>query len=500
MTRQELIDKLAAIVGKEDVFGSRRDLLVYEYDSTPETYQPDVVAFPSNAAETAAIMKLAHGEGIPVVPRGAGTNLSGGALALKGGIVLGMTRMNRVLEIDTANERAVVQPGVVNLELQNLLAPFGYLYAPDPASQKVSTMGGNVGENSGGPHCLKYGVTTNHVYGLEVVLPNGEVIHTGGAVEDCPGYDLTGLLVGSEGTLGVVTSMTLRLMRVPEAVKTMLAIFDTLEDAGNAVSDIIAAGIIPATLEIMDKPVVGAVEASTGAGYPLDAEAVLIIELDGLKDGQERQAGRIVELCRKNRVRDVRVAQSEAERNVLWAGRRGAFGAIARISPSYSVQDGTVPRTRLAETLRKVVEIADRHRIRVGNVAHAGDGNLHPLIMFDPKDQEETERVHQAGKEILRLCVEMGGTLTGEHGIGIEKQDSMRLLFSDSELKAMALIKRAFDPQNMLNPGKILPREADPTPSPSPSQGRECSPPPHGGEGVGGVGSDPPHSAEEVRP
>ena len=458
MLKQGLIDELARIVGKEDVFASRRDLLVYEYDSTPEVFEPEVVVFPSNAAEAAAVVKLAIREGLTVVPRGAGTNLSGGSLALKGGIVLGMARMNRVLEIDTANERAVVEPGVVNLDLQNLLAPMGYLYAPDPASQKVSTMGGNIGENSGGPHCLKYGVTTNHVYGLEVVLPSGEIVHTGGPVEDNPGYDLTGLLVASEGTLGIVTAMTLRLMRVPESIKTMLAIFETLEDAGNAVSDIIADGIIPATLEIMDRTVVEAVEASVKAGYPLDAEGVLIIELDGLKDGQERQADRIVELCKRNNVREVRVAKDEAERNQLWAGRRGAFGAIARISPSYSVQDGTVPRTRLAETLREVVKIADKHRVRVGNVAHAGDGNLHPLIMFNPRDPEEIERVHAAGKEILKLCVEMGGTLTGEHGIGIEKQDSMHLLFGDSELEAMERIKRAFDPHDMLNPGKILPR------------------------------------------
>ena len=455
--KQELINELVAIVGREDVLTSRRDLLVYEYDSTPEAFPPEVVVFPSSTDEAAAVIKLAHREGIPLVPRGAGTNLSGGTLALKGGIVMVCTRMKRVLEVDTADERVVVQPGVVNLELQNLLAPLGYLYAPDPASQKVSTLGGNIGENSGGPHCLKYGVTTNHVYGLEVVLPSGEVIHTGGAVEDTPGYDLTGIMVGSEGTLGVVTSMTLRLMRLPEAIKTMVAVFETLEDSGSAVSDIIAQGIIPATLEIMDKTVTGAVEASTHAGYPLDAEGVLIIELDGLKDGQDRQAERIVELCRKNNVREIRVAKDEAERNLLWAGRRGAFGAIARLSQSYSVQDGTVPRTKLAETLHKVSEIATRYNVRVGSVAHAGDGNLHPLILLDPRDREEVERVHKAGKEMLKLCVTMGGTLTGEHGVGIEKQDSMRLLFGDAELETMARIKKAFDPQNLLNPNKILP-------------------------------------------
>jgi len=416
-----------------------------------------VVVFPSGAAEASAVMKLARKEGMTVVPRGAGTNLSGGTLTLKGGIVLGASRMKRVLQVDTADERVVVEPGVVNLDLQNLLAPMGYLYAPDPASQKVSTLGGNVGENSGGPHCLKYGVTTNHVHGLEAVLPNGDIVHTGGPCEDSPGYDLTGVIVASEGTMVFATSMTLRIMRVPEAIKTMLAIFDTLEDAGSAVSDIIAAGIIPATLEIMDKKVTEAVEASFHSGYPLDAEGVLIIELDGLKDGQERQAERILDICRKNHVRDIKIAKTSEERNALWAGRKGAFGAVARISPSYSVQDGTVPRTRLSETLRRVVEIAEKHHVTVGNVAHAGDGNLHPLIMYNPKDPEEVERVHKAGKDILKLCVEMGGTLTGEHGIGIEKQDSMPLIFNDAEVENMALVKRAFDPGNMLNPDKILP-------------------------------------------
>ncbi|MCL4370498.1 MAG: FAD-binding protein [Chloroflexi bacterium] len=457
MIRDELIQELAKIVGREDVFASPRDLLVYEYDSTPDIFEPEVVVFPANATEASAVMKLAKKEGMTVVPRAAGTNLSGGALALKGGIILGASRMKRVAQVDSANERVVVEPGVVNLDLQNLLGPMGYLYAPDPASQKVSTLGGNVGENSGGPHCLKYGVTTNHVYGLEAVLPNGGIIHTGGPCEDNPGYDRTGVMVASEGTMAFVTSATLRIMRLPEAIKTMLAIFDTLEDAGSAVSDIIAAGIIPATLEIMDKKVTEAVEASFHSGYPLDAEGVLIIELDGLKDGQERQAERIIELCKKNRVRDIKVAKTNDERNALWAGRKGAFGAIARISPSYSVQDGTVPRTRLSETLRKVVEIGEKYHVTIGNVAHAGDGNLHPLITFNPKDAEEVVRVHKAGKEILELCVQMGGTLTGEHGIGIEKQDSMTLIFNDAELENMARVKRAFDPDNMLNPDKILP-------------------------------------------
>ncbi len=457
MVRTDLIHELAGIVGADDVLASRRDVLVYEYDSTPDLFEPEIVVFPADAAEAAAVMKVAQREHLTVVPRGAGTNLSGGTLALKGGIVMGCSRMKNIRQVDTANERIVVEPGVGNLDLQNFLAPMGYLYAPDPASQKVSTLGGNVGENSGGPHCLKYGVTTNHVCGLEFVTTSGEVVNTGGLCEDNPGYDLTGVINASEGTFGFVTAMTLRIMRVPEMIKTMVAIFDTLEDSGNAVSDIIAEGIVPATLEIMDRKVTGAVEASFHSGYPLDAEAVLIIELDGVKDSQERLSARIVEICEKNKVREVRVAKSAEERNALWAGRKGAFGAIARITPCYSVQDGTVPRTRLAETLRKVVEIGEKFDVNIGNVAHAGDGNLHPLIMYNPKDQAEVERVHKAGKEILKLCVEMGGTLTGEHGIGIEKQDSMPLVFNDVECEVMARVKKAFDPGNMLNPDKILP-------------------------------------------
>lgn len=457
MARSELIQELARIVGTEDVLSSRRDVLVYEYDSTPDLFEPEIIVFPANAAEAAAVMKVAQREGLTVVPRGAGTNLSGGTLALKGGIVMGGSRMKQTIQVDTANERVVVEPGVVNLDLQNFLAPMGYLYAPDPASQKVSTLGGNVGENSGGPHCLKYGVTTNHVYGLEFVTSAGEMVNTGGMCEDNPGYDLTGAINASEGTFGFVTAMTLRIMRVPEMIKTMVAIFDTLEDAGAAVSEVIAEGIIPATLEIMDKKVTGAVEASFHSGYPLDAEGILIIELDGQKDSQQRLSAKIVEICQKNRVREVRVAKDAAERNALWAGRKGAFGAIARISPSYSVQDGTVPRTRLAETLKKVVEIGERYNVVIGNVAHAGDGNLHPLICYNPNDPDEVARVHKAGKEILKLCVEMGGTLTGEHGIGIEKQDSMPLVFSPADCEVMAAVKKAFDPKNMLNPNKILP-------------------------------------------
>ncbi|MGI5835411.1 MAG: FAD-binding oxidoreductase [Chloroflexota bacterium] len=457
MDRNRLIEELACIVGKEDVLSSRRDLLVYEYDATPDVSMPEVVVFPRDATEVSAVMRLAHREGMAVTPRGAGTNLSGGTVPLQGGIVVVLTRMNRVLEIDVASQRAVLEPGVINLELQGMLAPLGYLFAPDPSSQKVTTLGGNVGENAGGPHCFKYGITTNHVYGLEVVLADGEIVHTGGTVEDCPGYDLTGLLVGSEGTLGVVTSAIVRLERAPEAVKTMLAIFDTLEDCGNSVSDTIAAGIIPATLEIMDKPLIAEVEAATKVGFPLDAEAVLLIELDGLKDELERQSEQMVEICRRNHVRSIQVARDDAERDQLWLGRRVAYSAWVKLSMGSAVHDTTVPRTKLAETLRRIRTIADEHRIKLCTAAHAGDGNLHPLVVYDPRDEDELERVQRANREIVALCVEMGGTLSGEHGIGIEKRDYMPMLFDDDELGHMRQIKRLFDPDDIMNPGKLLP-------------------------------------------
>ncbi len=458
MERSDLLQELAEIVGKENLLSSRRDLLVYEYDATPDIFEPEAVVFPRNAAEAAAVVKAALRAGVPLVPRGAGTNLSGGTVPSKGGVVLVCTRMNRILEIDAENQRVVAEPGVVNLELQNALAPLGYLYAPDPSSQKVSTLGGNIGENAGGPHCLKYGITTNHVCGLEFVSPQGEVVEVGGAVEDTPGYDLTGLIVGCEGTLGFATSMTLRLIRVPEAIKTMLAVFDSVEDSGSAVSDIIAEGIIPATLEIMDRAIVEAVESSGNrAGYPLDAEAVLLIELDGLKEGLDRQAERIAGLCRKNRARQVTVARTDVERDQLWAGRRAAYSALVRLSLGSTVHDTTVPRTRLAETLREVRAIADRYRITVGTAAHAGDGNLHPLVVFDPFDRDEVERAHRVDREIVQLCIDMGGTLTGEHGVGTEKRDYMPLLFGEPELGLMRQIKKTFDPEGLMNPGKVLP-------------------------------------------
>ena len=368
------------------MFASRRDRLVYEYDATPDAAEPLVAVFPRSSSQIPQVVRLAREAGIPVVARGAGTNLSGGTVPPPGGVVLALTRMDRVLGLELENERAMVEPGVVNLDLQRALSPHGYLFAPDPSSQKVSTLGGNVGENAAGPHCLKYGVTTNHVLGLELVLADGRVVATGGACEDSPGYDLTGLVNGSEGTLGVVASMILRLIRAPEAIKTVLAVFARLEDAGNEVSDIIADGIIPATLEIMDGDTVESLAAcGVDAGYPAGAGAVLLIELDGLLQGLDRQAERIDGWCRQNGALELRIARSEEERDQLWLGRRAAYSALVGSSLGVGIHDLTVPRTRLAETLAGVVEIGRRQRIKIPCAAHAGDGNLHPVVLFDPR-------------------------------------------------------------------------------------------------------------------
>ncbi len=451
------ISSLEEIVGPGNVLYSDMDLTLYGYDASLERGRPDAVVLPGTAEEVSRIVALAYKEKTPVIARGSGTNLSGGTIPTRGGIVVHFSRMNRILEIDIPNRTVTVEPGVITLDLQTLLLKKGFVYAPDPASQKVSTLGGNFGENSGGPHCLKYGVTTNHVLGAEVVLFDGTLVWTGGKTQDRVGYDLTGLLVGSEGTLGIITKMILRIIRAPEATKTMLAIYETIEDAVNTVSAIIAEGIVPATLEMMDSLVIKAVEESVHVGYPLDAAAVLIIELDGMVDSMERQTEKIQEVCNGHNVREVRLAKDEAERAQLWAGRKGAFGAVARLKPSYLVCDGTVPRTRLPEVLAEVLGVGKRYNLPIGNVFHAGDGNLHPLILFDERDGEELKRVRKAGREILKICADAGGTISGEHGIGIEKIQEMPFVFSDSDIDFMRGIKRAFDPYRMWNPGKILP-------------------------------------------
>ena len=457
MDKRTLIERLKEIVGPEYVLSSDMDLSLYSYDASLEKAMPDVVVLPEKTEDVSKMMALAYKEKIPILGRGSGTNLTGGTIPIKGGIVVHFSRMNHILDIDTPNRTVTVEPGVITLDLQNEVFKKGFVYQPDPASQKVSTLGGNISENSGGPHCLKYGVTANHVLGLELVLNDGTVVWTGGASRDNPGYDLIGVIVGSEGTLGLVTKIVLKLERAPEAVKTMLAICDTLEDGANTVSAIIAEGIVPATLEMMDNAVMRAVEETIKVGYPLDAAAVLIIELDGMPEGMEERAHKIMEICRRNNIREVKLAKDEAERALLWAGRKGAFGAVGQVRPSYLCCDGTVPRTKLPEVLTKVIEVGKKYDLPIGNVFHAGDGNLHPLIMFDERDPEEKKKVLKISTEILKICADAGGTISGEHGVGIEKLKETSLIFCEKDLEFERRIKKAFDPDDLINPGKMIP-------------------------------------------
>ncbi|EFH88789.1 FAD-binding oxidoreductase [Ktedonobacter racemifer] len=456
-TKEALVRELTQLLGMRHVLHSPYDLALYEYDASIERGRPDIVAFPASTEDVAAIVKCARRYHIPVVPRGAGTGLSGGAIPRYGGIVIVFTRMNQILEIDYENLRAVVQPGLVNLHLSHALNPHGFYYVPDPSSQRSCTIGGNVGENAGGPHTLLYGVTTNHVLGLELVTAEGEIAEVGGWTYDAPGYDLTGLLIGSEGTLCIITKIIVRIVHLPEAVKTMVAIFDSMQDASNTVTEIIAHGVIPAAIEMMDQVILQAVEADTPAGYPLDAAAVLLIETEGLYESVEEQQQQIVAICEKHRARQVRIAANEIERQRFWAGRKNAFGAVGRISPEFYVQDGVVPRTQLPYVLRRVNEICQHYGLRVGNVFHAGDGNLHPLILFDSHIPGEVERVRQAGHEILQVCADVGGSITGEHGVGIEKQAEMALIFNDTDLRVMQQVRHACNPDQLFNPGKLFP-------------------------------------------
>ena len=449
--------ELQQIVGANAVLTSAEDRMLYEYDGSVERATPEAVVFPATTEEVARLVRWANENNFVIVPRGAGTGLSGGAIPIAGGLVMGFSRMKKILEIDIPNLRAVVEPGVVNLDLSAATSPSGYYFAPDPSSQRACTLGGNVAENAGGPHTLAYGVTTNHVLGLEVVLPDGEIIHTGGRVFDCPGYDLTGLFVGSEGTLGIVTKIIVRLTRLPETVKTLLAVYDTVDAAAETVAEITQRAITPAALEMMDQVCLQAVEDYIHAGYPLDAAAVLLIELEGLKEQVETQAGQIGEVCRERGARSVRVAQSEAERQKLWAGRKGAFGALGRIAPSFYVQDGVIPRTKIVETLRFIREVGDRLGLKVANVFHAGDGNIHPNILYDARDRDQNRRVVEAGAEILAFCVSLGGSITGEHGVGMEKNDLMPLLFSEDDLTVMGKLKSVFNPAGRFNPSKVFP-------------------------------------------
>ena len=449
---------MSALLGPQYVLHSPYDLTLYEYDASIERGKPDLVVLPSTTEEVASVVRIAARHGIPIVPRGAGTGLSGGAVPIHGGIVITFARMNRILEVDYENLRAVVQPGLVNLHLSNALLPKGFYYVPDPSSQRSCTIGGNVGENAGGPHTLIYGVTTNHVLGLEIVTADGEIMEIGGQAQDTPGYDLTGLLIGSEGTLCIVTKIIVRIVPQAETVRTMVAVFDTMDDASNTVSEIIASGVIPAAIEMMDHLILQAVEADTHAGYPMDAAAVLLMEVEGLHEAVTEQFTQVVSICQSNHARLVRVAADEAERQLLWAGRKNAFGAVGRISPEFYVQDGVVPRTQLPTVLKRISEICEHYGLKVGNVFHAGDGNLHPLILFDAQVPGEVERVRQAGHEILQVCADAGGTITGEHGVGLEKQEEMVLIFSDLDLHVMQQVRLAWNPQQLLNPGKLFPR------------------------------------------
>ncbi len=453
--------RIEKILGPGGYLHKPEDLTLYEYDGGVDKSRPDLVVFPQSTEDVVAIVKLAAEIGAPIVGRGAGTGLSGGAIARAGGIVISFARMNRILEIDLANERAVVQPGVVNLDITAAVEADDYFYAPDPSSQRACTIGGNVSENSGGPHTLAYGVTTNHVLGLEAVLPDGSVITTGSECGlggyDLAGYDLTGLLVGSEGTMALVTKIIVRLMRKPEMVKTILAIYNCPEDAGDTVAEITARAITPVAIEMLDGPLLRMIEDATHAGFPPDAGAVLLIELEGMKETVEEQTAEVRQACETCRVREFRVARSAEERDLLWKGRKNAFGAVGRFSPAYYVQDGVVPRTQIAPTLRFIGELAERYGLPISNIFHAGDGNLHPLIMFDPRTPGALEKVRRASDEILEFCISVGGSITGEHGVGMEKMEMMGRQFSDASLEMIRRFKELFDPGCRLNPGKVLP-------------------------------------------
>src|SRR5436853_7023839 len=454
----QLRRELEAMLGRGAVLSDPEELLVYESDGlTLFRALADFVVFPTSAEDVAAIVPLANREALPFVARGAGTGLSGGCLPSEGGIVISLMRMNRVLEVDYDNQIAVVEPGLVNLHLSWAVGPKGYYFAPDPSSQQACTIGGNIANNSGGPHTLKYGVTVNHVLGLEVVLPDGEIIWLGGRTRESQGYDLTGLFVGSEGTFGIATKIIVRILRRPQAVKTVLAVFDAVEAASESVSAVIGRGLVPAAMEMIDQLTIQAVEDAFGCGYPRDAAAALLIEVDGLAAGMESQVERIVAACREAGAREVRAARDEAERQLLRKGRKSAFDAYGRVSPAYMVMDGVIPRTRLPYVLRRVNEIVAAHGLRVGNVFHAGDGNLHPNILYDPRTPGEEARVVAAGAEIMKVCAEVGGSISGEHGIGLEKADFMPFIFSPADLALMQRIKDAFNPCGLRNPGKVFP-------------------------------------------
>lgn len=457
----QVLSKLREIVGEGNVLSDPAKLLVYECDAyTLEKRLPGAVVLPAMSAEVAAVVKLCAEEGLPVVPRGAGTSLSGTVLAVVGGVMIGLSRLNRIIDVDYQNRRALVEAGVVNAWITQRVSKRGLLFAPDPSSQSACTIGGNVGTNSGGPHTLKYGVTTNHILGFEMVLPSGEIVWLGSDMDsgdDVDGYDLRGAAIGSEGMFGIVTRILVRLIRAPQSYQTMLGVFESVAAASQAVSEIIRAGIVPAALEMMDQLITGAIEEAYHFGFPLDAGALLIVELDGLQAGLAAQAEQVTEICRRSGAREVRHAKSAKERADLWKCRKRAFGAIGRLSPNYLTQDGVVPRSRLPEIMEFIMATSRKYGLRIPNVFHAGDGNIHPLVLFDERKPDEVKKAIRAGDDILEKCIEFGGSVTGEHGIGIEKISFMARQFSAETLDVMMSLRRVFDPEQRFNPHKIFP-------------------------------------------
>ncbi len=454
----EFLKKLRDLFSAENLLETSDELLVYECDGfVIEKRMPDVVVFPTTTDQAVAIVKLCNEYDVPFVPRGAGTSLAGGCLPVGGGVMIALTRMRQILEINLRDRYAIVEPGLVNVHLTNRLKGTGYHYAPDPSSQGACTIGGNFATNSGGPHTLKYGVTVNHVLGAEMVMPDGSVAQIGGVAEDGPGYDLTGLFVGNEGTFGICTKIIVRLTRDPAAYRTMLGVFNSIQDATQTISNIIGAGIVPAALELMDQGIIEAVEAAFHFGFPLDAAAVLLIEVDGLELAVDEEAAKIIQICQETGAREVRQANTPKERLLLWKCRKQAFGAIGRLSPSYCTQDGVVPRTKLPEILQHITEVSARHQLRIVNVFHAGDGNIHPILLFDERDQDQVRRVLLASDEILEKCIDLGGSVTGEHGIGVEKISFMDKLFTANDLAVMADVRQAFNPRQLCSPMKMLP-------------------------------------------
>ena len=457
LAKLEFLEQLKSIIGEENLVSHPEDLLVYEYDGSNDRSTPRAVALPRTSVEVVHLISAAYEEGVPVVGRGSGTGLSGGAISPTNGIQISLNRMNRILDVDVENRTATVEPGVINLDLDTHVRKFGLRYAPDPSSQKACSLGGNIAENAGGPHCLAYGTTTNHVLGMEVVLEDGEVVYLGSMARDVPGYDLRGVFVGSEGTFGIATKIMVRLLPLPESVKTFLGIFPDIDSACTAVSAVIGHGILPAALEMIDALSIQAVQSVIDAGYPDDAGAVLLIELEGLQGEVAEVSQQVESALWDTGATEVRVAEEAEEREKLWVGRKGAFGAFGTIAPNYHLVDGVVPRTRLSQVLRKVAEVSEKYGIIIANVFHAGDGNLHPCMLFDEREPGVMDKAMAGAAELMEYCVEMGGTLSGEHGIGLEKKQYMPLVYTTEDMAAMIQVRDAFAPRNRINPGKIFP-------------------------------------------